>query len=245
MLNDKESSAAGTDNHPLMLEESDYESWKVRIERYIRGKPLGEGEAQTQVTRDKFDKEFTEVENKRELADIQAANILSQGLLRHIFNILNQTKTGKDIWDNVELLMKVHQRNTKFVNNLPPYWVKYVTNVKNNKGISKVSYVDLYTYLNRYEPHTKKKPSKTLHDLHCLCLPSSSQVPVATVPRAVDLADSHVSMSIDQDASSISIPSTQDQEHSIIISQGFEESPKRPHYHDDPLHESLHDDLTS
>nr|GEX22662.1 hypothetical protein [Tanacetum cinerariifolium] len=163
MSNDKPSSASGTDNRPPMLEEGDYESWKVRIERYIHGKPL-------------------EVENKRELADIQVANILSQGIPRHIFNILNQTKMGKEIWDNVEVLMKgsglsvqkkkkvmfdeyerfrangnesihdyfvrfhkmindmkitnldipVHQRNTKFVNNLLLYWAKFVTNVKNN-----------------------------------------------------------------------------------------------------------------
>nr|GEU56780.1 retrovirus-related Pol polyprotein from transposon TNT 1-94 [Tanacetum cinerariifolium] len=69
--------------------------------------------------------------------------------------------------------------------------------------------------------------------------------PVADAPRAVDLADSPVSTSIDQDALSISIPSTQEQEHSLIISQGFKESPKTPHFHDDPLHESLHEDLTS
>ncbi|GJR43324.1 zf-CCHC domain-containing protein [Tanacetum coccineum] len=32
--------------------------------------------------------------------------ILSQGLPRHIFNILNQTNTAKEIWDNVEMLMQ-------------------------------------------------------------------------------------------------------------------------------------------
>ncbi|GJS92513.1 retrovirus-related pol polyprotein from transposon TNT 1-94 [Tanacetum coccineum] len=64
--------------------------------------------------------------------------------------------------------------------------------------------------------------------------------PVATAPRTVDIADSPVSTSIDQD-----VPSTQEQEHSPIISQGFEESPKTPHFHDDPLHESLHEDSTS
>nr|GEX90513.1 integrase, catalytic region, zinc finger, CCHC-type, peptidase aspartic, catalytic [Tanacetum cinerariifolium] len=72
-----------------------------------------------------------------------------------------------------------------------------------------------------------------------------SPVPVAAAPRAVNLADSSVSTSINQDALSTSIPSTQDQEHSLIISQGFKESPKTPHFHDDPLHESLHEDLTS
>ncbi|GKC73170.1 integrase, catalytic region, zinc finger, CCHC-type containing protein [Tanacetum coccineum] len=72
-----------------------------------------------------------------------------------------------------------------------------------------------------------------------------SPVPVDAAPRAVDIADSHVSMSIDQDAPSTSIPSTQEQEHSTIISQGVEESPKTPQFHDDPLHESLHEDSTS
>ncbi|GJT08128.1 hypothetical protein Tco_0842590 [Tanacetum coccineum] len=232
MSTDKESSAAGTDNRPPMLVESDYESWKIRIERYIRGKPLGkliwrsiqngptphpqitvtegQGDAAVQVTRDKRDEEFTEIENKKELADIQATNILSQGLPRHVFNILNQTRTGKEIWDNVELLMKgsgkslqqqkeelfdeyerfraignesihdyfvrfhklindmkitqldipTHQMNTKFVNNLPPYWAKYVTNVKNNKDISATTYVELYTYLKSYEPHDMKTLKK-------------------------------------------------------------------------------------
>nr|GFC15480.1 hypothetical protein [Tanacetum cinerariifolium] len=69
--------------------------------------------------------------------------------------------------------------------------------------------------------------------------------PVAVAPRVVDLVDSPVSTSIDQDAPSTSIPSTQDQEHSLIISQGFEESPKTLHFHDDPLLESLHEDSTS
>ncbi|GJT38746.1 hypothetical protein Tco_0938611 [Tanacetum coccineum] len=72
-----------------------------------------------------------------------------------------------------------------------------------------------------------------------------SPVPVAAAPRDVDTTESPVSTSIDLDAPSTSIPSTQKQEHSLIISQGFEESPKTPHFHDDPLHESLHEDSTS
>ncbi|GJY09595.1 hypothetical protein Tco_0377780 [Tanacetum coccineum] len=68
--------------------------------------------------------------------------------------------------------------------------------------------------------------------------------PVANTPRAVDLVDAPVSTLIDQDAPSTSIPLTQDQEHSLIISQSFKESPKTSHFHDDPLHESLHEDST-
>ncbi|GJX87488.1 hypothetical protein Tco_0339502 [Tanacetum coccineum] len=76
---------------------------------------------------------------------------------------------------------------------------------------------------------------------------SVSQQPFQEVaaPRAVVLADSLMSTSIDQDAPSTSIPSTQEQEHSSNISQGFEESPKTLIFHDDLLHESLHEDSTS
>ncbi|GJW50325.1 retrovirus-related pol polyprotein from transposon TNT 1-94, partial [Tanacetum coccineum] len=68
---------------------------------------------------------------------------------------------------------------------------------------------------------------------------------VAAAPRDVVLANSPMSTYIDQDAPSISIPSTQEQERSPIISQGFEESPKTPIFHDDLLYEYLHEDSTS
>ncbi|GJX26898.1 retrovirus-related pol polyprotein from transposon TNT 1-94 [Tanacetum coccineum] len=57
-----------------------------------------------------------------------------------------------------------------------------------------------------------------------------SPVPVAAEPRAVDLADSHVSISIVQDAPSLSIPSTQEQKDKYggvfknkarLVAQGF------------------------
>nr|GEY14221.1 integrase, catalytic region, zinc finger, CCHC-type, peptidase aspartic, catalytic [Tanacetum cinerariifolium] len=54
----------------------------------------------------------------------------------------------------------------------------------------------------------------------------ATSILVAAAPRAVDLADSLMSTLIDQDASSKSNLSTQEQEHSPNISQGFEESPK-------------------
>ncbi|GKA91615.1 hypothetical protein Tco_0813540, partial [Tanacetum coccineum] len=72
-----------------------------------------------------------------------------------------------------------------------------------------------------------------------------SLVPEAAAPRAEVLADSLVSTSIDQNTPSTSIPSSHEHEHYPIISQGFEESPKKPTFHDDPLNESHHEDSTS
>ncbi|GJT92403.1 hypothetical protein Tco_1081248 [Tanacetum coccineum] len=87
----------------------------------------------------------------------------------------------KGDWDNVEMLMarisrtikqlendmKIYSRqksyssdNTNFVNNLPAYWGKYVTNVKQNMDISTTPYVQIYTHLKAYEPHAKKTLKK-------------------------------------------------------------------------------------
>nr|GEX48711.1 integrase, catalytic region, zinc finger, CCHC-type, peptidase aspartic, catalytic [Tanacetum cinerariifolium] len=72
-----------------------------------------------------------------------------------------------------------------------------------------------------------------------------SPVQEAAASRAEVLADSPVSTSINQDAPSTSIPSSQEEKHSPIIYQGFKESSKTPTFHDDPLNESPHEDLTS
>ncbi|GJS09946.1 hypothetical protein Tco_0366742 [Tanacetum coccineum] len=128
MASNEETNAAGTDTRPPMLVESDYDSWKIRIHRYIRGKPNGKliwksiqngptphpmitdppptDSTIVPAPRKKLDSEFSEEENKLEMADTQAEIILSQGLPRHIFNNLNQTSTAKEIWDNVEMLMQ-------------------------------------------------------------------------------------------------------------------------------------------
>ncbi|GKG11903.1 hypothetical protein Tco_0346140, partial [Tanacetum coccineum] len=63
--------------------------------------------------------------------------------------------------------------------------------------------------------------------------------------RAVVLADSPMSTSIDQDALSLSTPSTQEQEQSPNISQVFKKSPKTPIFYDDPLNESPHEESIS
>ncbi|GJT75370.1 retrovirus-related pol polyprotein from transposon TNT 1-94 [Tanacetum coccineum] len=72
-----------------------------------------------------------------------------------------------------------------------------------------------------------------------------SLISAIAAQRYADPTSSSVSTSIVQDAPSSSNPSTQEPEKSPIISQGVEESPKTPQFHDDPLHETLHKDSTS
>ncbi|GKB20952.1 retrovirus-related pol polyprotein from transposon TNT 1-94 [Tanacetum coccineum] len=92
-----------------------------------------------------------------------------------------------------------------------------------------------------------KKPDLSFfHVFGSLCYPTNDHEDLeAAAPRAEVLVDSPVLTSIDQDAPSSSIPPSQEHEHSPIISQGFEESPKTPTFHDDPLNESPNEDSTS
>ncbi|GJS81535.1 hypothetical protein Tco_0748076 [Tanacetum coccineum] len=96
--------ASGTDNRPPMLEESDYESWKIRIEWYIKGSPAG-----TVIQpRDKRDEEFTDAENLKELCDIQASNILSQ---EHAMKKLKKQEQSSSVVDPLAYLVKTtHQQ---------------------------------------------------------------------------------------------------------------------------------------
>ncbi|GKB30707.1 hypothetical protein Tco_0870108 [Tanacetum coccineum] len=85
-------------NRPLYVVESDYESWKIRIERYIRVTE-GEGDAATQVTRDKRDEEFTEIEKHKELVNSSNQTHSQSRDPRHVFNRLKtESYYRKENW---------------------------------------------------------------------------------------------------------------------------------------------------
>nr|GEX27602.1 ribonuclease H-like domain-containing protein [Tanacetum cinerariifolium] len=123
--------------------------------------------------RNKRNEEFTKEDNRNELADIQAINILSQGLPRCIFNILNQNETGREIWVNLELLLKAEH--------------------------STVTYVELFTHLRTYEEHAvkslkKKEQSSAVVDplaYQAKTTPTHSSTSPVTVPTPQSSGDSH------------------------------------------------------
>nr|GEY72311.1 hypothetical protein [Tanacetum cinerariifolium] len=192
--------------------------------------------------REKTLAEYTTAEKDRAHADDQAESMLSQGLPRHIFDTLNQTESTKEIWDNIELLMKglglnkqqkkeelydeyerfraignepihdyfvrfhklindmkitkltfeAHQQNTKFLNNLPPHWAKYVTIVKQNHDISQKSYTELYTYLKAFEPHTTrtlKKREDSTNSVDPLAYLAQTSKPASSLPKVTTIEE--------------------------------------------------------
>nr|GFC74439.1 hypothetical protein [Tanacetum cinerariifolium] len=80
-----------------------------------------------------------------------------------------------------------HQLNTKFVNNLPAYWSKYVTHTKNVMNMSADNYVDIFTHLRTYEPHAlkslKKLKQSSSSDVDPLTYLAKSSIPPQPSPK--------------------------------------------------------------
>ncbi|GKE34933.1 hypothetical protein Tco_1454255, partial [Tanacetum coccineum] len=110
----------------------------------------------------------------KERADIQAINILSQGLPRHIFITLNQTETAKEIWENVELLMQgsgltKHQKKETLFDqyerfrangneSIHDYFVRF-NKLVNDMEITKME-IPVHQRNTNYEQHAMKTLSK-------------------------------------------------------------------------------------
>nr|GEV80980.1 hypothetical protein [Tanacetum cinerariifolium] len=168
MMTDKDSSAAGTDNRPPMLEENDYESWRICIERYIKGKPHGkliwksiqngptahpqttdpapEGGA-VPLTRNKRDEEFTKEDNINELADIQAISS-GQTLERRKEALFDEFECFRE--NRNELIQDYFVRFYKLVNDIKVTQLDIPTHQLNIKFAN-----NLPSYWGKYVTHAK------------------------------------------------------------------------------------------
>ncbi|GJS71929.1 hypothetical protein Tco_0704770 [Tanacetum coccineum] len=88
---------AGADNRPPMLDEPQYESWKIRMELCIQ---------ENGTVRPKTYEELSDKEKLQADCDLKATNIVLQGLPLDVYALVNHHKVSKDIWDIVKLLMQ-------------------------------------------------------------------------------------------------------------------------------------------
>ncbi|GKC86937.1 hypothetical protein Tco_1147586 [Tanacetum coccineum] len=103
---------AGSDIRPPMLDRTDFASWQQPIRLDCRGKEnrvnilkaIDEGPFQMGTNKDTL-AEGTE-DKDRYNADIQATNILLQGLPKDVYTLINHYTEAKDIWDNVKMLLE-------------------------------------------------------------------------------------------------------------------------------------------
>ncbi|GJV97658.1 hypothetical protein Tco_1549235 [Tanacetum coccineum] len=116
----------GVENHPPMLERSQYDSWQSRMLLYIRGKEHGiqllesvkNGPFQFGTvkvpptpntpasTREQNLTDLIPEEKIHEVCDISATNIILQGLPPDVYTLVNHHTIAKEIWDRVKLLIE-------------------------------------------------------------------------------------------------------------------------------------------
>ncbi|GJX76103.1 hypothetical protein Tco_0322914 [Tanacetum coccineum] len=154
---------ADADNRPPMLDKTMYDSWKSRMELYIEKRENGRmilnsvengpliwpTIEENGETRKKNYEELSTLENLQADCDLNATNIVLQGLPPDVYAIINHYKVAKEIWDIVKLLI------------LPPEWSKFVTDVKLARDLHTTNYDQLYSYLQQHEAHANE--TRLLH----------------------------------------------------------------------------------
>nr|GEZ41758.1 hypothetical protein [Tanacetum cinerariifolium] len=188
------------DNRPPMLVESDYKSWKIRIKRYIHE---GQGAAAVQVTIDKTDEEFTVIENNKELADIQATNILGSG------KSLQQTK--EELFNEYERFCAIRNESIhdyfvcfhKLINDMKITQLDILAHQMNTKlsrnKSSPQAFADPLAYLTSTTHHlTPTQPTNPSPSTPSLILPpqpaaqSSNDAMLETMNQIVNLLSGNV-----------------------------------------------------
>ncbi|GKE38672.1 hypothetical protein Tco_1462077, partial [Tanacetum coccineum] len=122
---------AGSDTRPPMLDMTDFASWQQCIRLYCRGKENGmnilksidegpfqigtfretlaegiEGALHLGPERPRVYSDLSPEDKDRYNVDIQATNIILQGLPKDIYTLINHYTIAKDIWDNVKMLLE-------------------------------------------------------------------------------------------------------------------------------------------
>ncbi|GKA74230.1 hypothetical protein Tco_0780532 [Tanacetum coccineum] len=112
------------------------------------------------------DKDSLEIKKLQDECDVQATNIVLQGLPPDVYSLVNHCQAAKDIWDRVKLLMQgtelsYQERECKLYNEFDKFtyvkeWRKFVTDVKLAKNMYNTNFDKLYAYLSQHERHANE-----------------------------------------------------------------------------------------
>nr|GEW53156.1 retrovirus-related Pol polyprotein from transposon TNT 1-94 [Tanacetum cinerariifolium] len=171
---------SGADNRPPMLEKDMYDSWKSIIELYMlniqhgrmilesveNGPLLWPTVKENEVTRPKKYSELSATKAIQADCDVNATNIILQGLPKEVYALVSTHKVAKELWERIQMLMQgtsltkqERELNTKFLNTLSPEWSKFVTDVKLVRDLQTTNVDQLHAYLGQHEYHTNEPSS--------------------------------------------------------------------------------------
>ncbi|GKC59701.1 hypothetical protein Tco_1087299 [Tanacetum coccineum] len=111
---------SGADNRPPMLDKDLYDSWKSRMELYMQnreyrrmilesvkhGPLIWPTIEENGVTRIKKYVELSATKKIQADCDLNATNIILQGLPSKIYSLVNHHRVAKDLWEKIQLLMQ-------------------------------------------------------------------------------------------------------------------------------------------
>ncbi|GJR14155.1 hypothetical protein Tco_0989699 [Tanacetum coccineum] len=143
---------SGADNRPPLLDKDLYDSWKSRMELYMKnrehermilesvdhGSLIWPTIEENEVAMTKKYTELSATEKIQAACDLKATNIILQGLPYDIYSLFNHHRVAKDLWEKVQLL------------------IKFVTDVKLVKDLHTTNFDQLHAYLEQYELHANE-----------------------------------------------------------------------------------------
>nr|GEV60940.1 hypothetical protein [Tanacetum cinerariifolium] len=111
---------SGANNHPPMLENDMYDSWKSRMELYMlnrqhgwmilesveNGPLLWPTIEENRVTRLKKYSELSTIEAIQADFDVKATNIILQALPPEVYALVSSHKVAKELWERIQMLMQ-------------------------------------------------------------------------------------------------------------------------------------------
>ncbi|GJY58931.1 hypothetical protein Tco_0458823 [Tanacetum coccineum] len=138
---------------------------KLRMDLYV----IPTVKKMVKIKRRKY-AELTEQEKLQDDCDVQALNIVLQGLPPNVYSLVNHCQAAKDIWDRVKLLMqgtelsyqerecKLYNEFDKFTSikgeSLHEYYLRFAQLINDMHTIGMtMQQVQLYAYLSQHEGH--------------------------------------------------------------------------------------------
>ncbi|GJS48133.1 retrovirus-related pol polyprotein from transposon TNT 1-94 [Tanacetum coccineum] len=152
----------GFENRPPMLERGSYIPWASRFRRYLNRKrdnhkwllkALDEGPYEFK----NFVPEGLKIPRLQTIKDLEGEALVS--VYNRFAQLMNDLERNNINFPTVTI-------NTKFLNNLQPEWLKYVTQVRLAKRLTVDSFDDLFDYLQQFEKLVNTSRAKKLEKSH-------------------------------------------------------------------------------
>nr|GEW20859.1 hypothetical protein [Tanacetum cinerariifolium] len=192
--------AAGSRDRPSMLATGRYPQWRLRFLRYIDTRPNGKALRKcilsgpykpitvlvqaVEATNDSLaiPEHITaetpmniSLENKDHfLVEKEAIHLILTGIGYEIYSTVDACQTAQEMWEAIERLQQV---NVQFLQQLQPEWSRFVTNVKQQHKLDKVSYHKLFDILRQYQNKVNELCAKRLaRNANPIALVATAQV---------------------------------------------------------------------